>query len=73
MPTATKPAPADLIEVYTDKGDEFQQAVAEWRDSQRVERVRTFKRTVRAAGASTEVYVVCVWYTVASRVHGWNG
>lgn len=62
---------ADLIEVYTDMSG-ASAAAAEWRDSQRVRRCRIVKRTVRAFGAATTVYVVCTWYTQAAKVHGWN-
>ena len=63
---------ADLIEVYTDKGDTFRQAVSEWRSSQRVAKVRTFTRTVRAGGGVAVVYCVCVWYTATAKAQGWD-
>ena len=62
--------PADLIEVYTDE-DGAQTAAAEWRTSDRVEWVRVVKRTVRAHGATSTVFVVCSRWTEAARVHGW--
>ncbi len=64
--------PADLIEVYTDR-DGADTAAKEWRESQRTSKVRVVKRIVRAFGTSSTVYVVCTWYTQASKVHGWNG
>lgn len=64
--------PADIIEVY-DSRDDANRTAKEWRSSSRVERCRVVKRTVRAFGATSEVFVVCVWYTQASKIHGWNG
>ena len=66
--------PADLIECY-DHGckDVAESTADEWRTSARVARVRLVRRTVRAFGATTDVWVVCVWYTEQSKVRGWNG
>lgn len=64
--------PADLIEVY-DSRDDANRTAKEWRESQRVQTCRVVKRTVRAFGATSEMYVVCIWYTQASKIHGWNG
>lgn len=61
----------DLLEVYTDN-DGAQSAAKEWRESQRTKSVRIVKRTVSACGASSEVFVVCVWFSEASKVYGWN-
>ena len=62
--------PADIIEVYTD-ADGAKTTATEWRDSQRVLRVRTVKRTVRAHGATSTVWVVCTWYTDIAKAQGW--
>ena len=64
--------PADIIEVY-DSRDDANRTAKEWRESRRVAACRVVKRTVRAFGVASEVHVVCVWYTQASKVHGWNG
>jgi hypothetical protein len=62
---------ADLVEVYTDR-DGATTCAREWRTSQRIAKVRIFKRTVRAGGGFAVVYAVCTWYTEAAKVHGWN-
>lgn len=67
------PTPADLIEVYADDREQADDAARDWRGSQRVECVRVVRRTVRAAGLTARVWVVCVWYTVESKARGWNG
>lgn len=61
---------ADLVEVYTDKSESYEQAIREWRSSARVAKVRTFTRTVRAGGGVAVVYCVCVWYTATAKAHG---
>ena len=65
-------APADLTEVYTER-DPADAAAKEWRTSARVASCRVVKRIVRAFGNVDTVYVVCTWYTQASKIHGWNG
>ena len=61
----------DLIEVYSDN-DGAQVAAKEWRESQRTASVRVIRRTVSAFGAKSLVFVVGIWFTEASKVHGWN-
>ena len=51
---------ADLIEVYSDAYG-AEQAADEWREDKATVRVRVVKSSVRAAGRSTTVYVVCTW------------
>lgn len=51
---------ADLVEVYSDKNG-ADEAAAEHRDSGLVSRVRVVKRTVRAFGRVTTVWVVATW------------
>lgn len=64
-------APADLLEVYTDRTG-AETARDEWRTSARVARVRILRRSVRAAGSSSPVLVVCVWWTDTARALGWD-
>lgn len=62
----------DLVEIYSGNYG-AQRAAEEWRESQRAVKVRVVERKVSAFGASSVVHVVCIWYTEASKVHGWNG
>lgn len=51
---------AYLVEVYSDKSG-ADKAAEEHRDSGLVSRVRVVKRTVRAFGRTTTVWVVATW------------